>query len=140
MNHLNDTIKKIERDMGLIGGIQNINVHIQNPGDPEDKSYIEFKATSREYERAAQELYFKYSKIIRNNHPQLSISYNNPHAHHENNLLRRILIEFHSDIKDSTQKKELLAQAAEDFHYIVKRWVKYPKVKKTQRKNKSKKH
>ena len=140
MNHLSDMVKKIEKDMAFIGGIQNINVHIQNLEDPEDKSYIEFKAISKDYEKAAQKLYFKYSKMIRNNHPELIIGYNNPHAHHQNNLLRRILIKINSDIKNPSEKKELLAKAAEDFHYIVKRWIKYPEVKQEKRKKKSKNH
>tara|TARA_Y100000310_G_scaffold338589_1_gene428619 strand:- start:776 stop:931 length:156 start_codon:yes stop_codon:yes gene_type:complete len=48
---------------------------------------------------------------------------------HSESLLRKILIGINSKIKTPEEKRGLIEQAAEDFHYIVKRWIKYQEKK-----------
>ncbi len=119
--------KKIEQELNLAKGLQNINLHIPKDfSNEKDNPYIEFKVQNEKAGKRASKLYSKWSKIIRKNYPEITVEYNNPHPFHNNDYLRRIIISINK-IRDPRDKKELLTKAAECFYQILKSEIKYQK-------------
>lgn len=121
---LEEIVKKIKEDLKLAKGLKNINIHISDFENKEDKPYIEFTAQDKRAERMAFRFYSKWSKIIRLNCPRISISYNTPYPRHNDNL-KRIVVEVDNEITNPREKEELLKGAALHFYQILKNGTKY---------------
>ncbi len=123
--HIEKIVAKIEEELKFITGLKKINIHIENVRDRNSKpTYVEL-----EVDKSHEKTFFKISsqltKIITNNSPYISITYNNPHPHHSSNNLKRFTININETLTKPEERGYFLKQAAQNFYGVLKRWAKY---------------
>lgn len=123
---IGELVAKIQDNLKSVVGERSIRIHIEDFTEKNSKpSYIEFKLPDKEHEEAAVQLYDRLSRLVKNNYPRVHISYNNPHFHHQDSYIRRIVIKIDEIVRKPTEKQALLKDVALNFNRILKMCRKY---------------
>jgi len=119
---LQETVKKIEQNLNMLGGLRNIKVHFSDTDN-----YIRYKLADEKYQDKYQVMCSWLKRVISINHPYVIIDCYPPEncKIKDKNLEKKIIIKIDDSIKNYDARQQVLEKAALEFNGILKRWVKY---------------
>lgn len=119
---LQEIVKKIEKNLNSLGGLNNIKVHFSDTDN-----YIKYKLADEKYQDKYQIMCCWLKQVISINNPYVTIDCYPPEncKIKDKNLERKIIIKVNDSITNYNEKQEKLKIAALEFNGILKRWVKY---------------